>query len=273
MDNILTFDIEDWYHGNFLENDHKQTDPIDRVTEPTLRILNHLKETSNKATFFVLGCVADKYPDLIKHICQEGHEIASHSYKHKLIYNLNRDAFASDIKKSLDTLENIIGEKVYGYRAPYWSLYLKTDWAWDVLRKNGFLYDSSLYPYKTYLYGDKSIPRFKFDLFHCSLFEVPPSVLEVMKMRIPFCGGFYFRILPYWFVKWGIKRINKIDKQPAIFYLHPYEIDVKKPKSSQGFRNNFILHANIKKAEKKLLDLLRDFHFVSIKNYYNLTLK
>ncbi len=275
MNNILTFDVEDWYHGNFLDNNNNnnRAGTIDRVIEPTLKIINILKETSNKATFFVLGCVADKYPELIKEIYQEGHEIASHSYEHKLIYNLDRDEFATDIKKSVDILENIIGEKIYGYRAPYWSLYLQTDWAWDVLRKNGLLYDSSLYPFKTYLYGDNNIPRFKYYLSNSSLFEIPPSILEVLKIRIPFCGGFYFRVLPYWFVKWGINRINKYEKQPAVFYLHPYEIDAKKPKSSQGFRNNFILHVNIKKAEQKLSNLLRDFKFVSIREYYNFKLK
>ncbi len=273
MNNILTFDVEDWYHGNFLDNGNNQVDSVDRVIEPTLKIIKILKETSNKATFFVLGCVADKYPELIKKIYQEGHEIASHSYEHKLIYNLDRDKFAADIKKSVNILENITGEKIYGYRAPYWSLYLRTDWAWDVLDKNDILYDSSLYPYKTYLYGDNSIPRFRYELSNCSLFEIPPSTLEVSKIRIPFCGGFYFRVLPYWFVKWGINRINKLDKQPAVFYLHPYEIDVKKPKSSQGLRNNFILHANIKKAEQKLFNLLTDFKFVSIKDYYDLKSK
>ncbi|MFX0199075.1 MAG: polysaccharide deacetylase family protein [Candidatus Hodarchaeota archaeon] len=273
MNNILTFDLEDWYHGNFLDSDNNQADPVDRVIEPTLKIIKILKDTSNKATFFVLGSVADKYPELIKKIYQEGHEIASHSFEHKLIYNLGRDKFAADVKKSVNILENIIGEKIYGYRAPYWSLYLQTDWAWDVLQKNGLLYDSSLYPYKTYLYGDNSIPRFKYDLNNYSLFEIPPSILKVLEIRIPFCGGFYFRVLPYWFVKWGINRINKLDKQPAVFYLHPYEIDIEKPKSSHGFKNNFILHANIKKTEQKLLNLLMDFKFVSIKDYYNLKLK
>ena len=271
MNNILTFDLEDWYHGNFIY-DNNRTDYFDRVVEPTLKIINLLKETDNKATFFVLGCVADRYPQLIKKIHNEGHEIASHSYEHKLIYNLNRDEFAADIKKSVDILEKIIGEKICGYRAPYWSLHLKIDWAWNVLQENGLLYDSSLYPFKTYLYGDNKNPRFKYDLNNGSLVEIPPSTLEIGRIRIPFCGGFYFRVLPYWFVKWSINRINKHDKQPAIFYLHPYEIDVKKPRSSQGFKNNFILHANIKKAEKKLLKLLMDFKFVSIRDYYNLKL-
>jgi polysaccharide deacetylase family protein (PEP-CTERM system associated) len=270
MNNILTFDLEDWYHGNFLDN-NDQVHPVDRIVEPTLRIIDILRKTSNKATFFVLGCVADKHPELVKEVYREGHEIASHSYEHKFSYSRDRDRFATDVKESVDTLENIIGAKIYGYRAPYWSLYLETDWAWEVLRQNGLLYDSSLYPYRTYLYGDSTIPRFRFDLHNCSLFEIPPSILEISKVRIPFCGGFYFRILPYRFVKWGISRTNQLDKQPAVFYLHPYEIDVEKPRSSQGIRNNFILHANIKRAERKLWSLLMDFSFVSIRDYYNLT--
>jgi polysaccharide deacetylase family protein (PEP-CTERM system associated) len=269
MNNILTFDIEDWYHGNFLD-DSSHMDPVDRVVEPTLKITSMLRDTSNKATFFVLGCVADKHPGLIKEISREGHEIASHSYEHRLAYDLDPGVFAEDIKRSVGTLEDIVGEKIRGYRAPYWSLYRNTDWAWDVLEENGLLYDSSLYPYKTYLYGDNTIPRFRFDLAKSPLFEVPPSTLEISRMRIPFCGGFYFRVLPYWFVRWGIKRINRSEDEPAMFYLHPYEIDPAKPRSSQGLRNNFILHANVKRTEGKLVRLLTDFQFVSIRDYYGL---
>lgn len=270
MKNILTFDLEDWYHGNFLDNGENN---IDRLVEPTLKILKILKDTANRATFFVLGCVAEKYPDLIKKIHKQGHEIASHSFEHKLIYNRDRNEFARDIEKSVKVLENIIEDKIFGYRAPYWSLNFNTNWAWKILYQNGMTYDSSVYPYKTYLYGDSNAPRFKYNVNcdkNCSLLEIPPSTIEIWGKRIPFCGGFYFRILPYWFIKWGINRINNLDKQPAVFYLHPYEIDVNKPKSSKGFRNNFILHANIKKAEKKLWRLLKDFRFVSIKEFYYL---
>ncbi len=270
--NLLTFDLEDWYHGNFLE-EGEIAETQDRVVEPTEKILKILEATGNQATFFVLGCVAEKYPELIKKIHQNGHEIASHSYKHNIIYKLNREDFETDLKKSISILESIINDKVIGYRAPYWSIYQDMDWVWEVLSENGIVYDSSVYPFKTYLYGDNNVPRFKYYLNWSDdgnrIVEIPPSVLAFGGRRIPFSGGFYFRLLPYRIVKWAIQRTNINDGRPVVFYLHPYEIDPKKQKNSKGFKNNFILHVNIKKAEAKLFRLLSDFKFVNVKDYLN----
>lgn len=270
MVNILTFDLEDWYHGNFLENEEQIKNRESRVVEPTLRILELLKQTNSKATFFVLGSVAEEYPALIKKIHEQGHEIASHGYKHRLVYKLSPQEFSKDVDKSLKVLHSIINEKIIGYRAPYWSINPDMEWPIETLIENGMLYDSSIYPFKTYLYGDNEAPRFKYKVQtkkSRQFIELPPSVLEVLGKRIPFCGGFYFRLLPYWLIRRGFQQINKKEKQPAVFYLHPYEIDNKKTKNSKGFKNNFILHVNVKKAEKKLTKLLNDFQFISIKNY------
>lgn len=270
MKNLMTFDLEDWYHGNFLDENIFGKNDVDRVVEPTLTILEMLQESGNSATFFVLGCVAEKHPELIKKIHQQGHEIASHSYEHNLIYKLNKNEFQKDVEKSVKILEGIIGDKIIGYRAPYWSINYEMEWVWESLKQNGIIYDSSIYPFKTYYYGDNNASRFKHNLSwneNNSLIEIPPSTLEIMNNRIPFCGGFYFRILPYWVVRWAINRINNLENYAAVFYLHPYEIDVNKPRSSKGFRNNFILHVNIKKAEKKLRKIMKDFKFVSIKDY------
>ena len=212
--NLLTFDLEDWYHGNFIYNDTSNIDKVDRVVEPTLKILELLKNTGNYATFFVLGCVAEKYADLIKQIYNQGHEIASHSYNHNIVYNLKPEEFSQDLEKSIKILEKTINDKIIGYRAPYWSVNKDMDWAWPILKQNGIRYDSSIYPFKTYLYGDNDAPRFKYEISLQKanrLIEIPPTTLEVCKKRIPFCGGFYFRLLPYQLVKWGIKRVNKSD--------------------------------------------------------------
>lgn len=274
LSNILTFDLEDWYHGNFLNEDISEWDTYeDRVVEPTLKIISMLENTGNKATFFVLGYVAEKFPELVEQIHQKGHEIASHGYDHKLAYEKSKSEFEADVKRSIEMLEEITNEKVIGYRAPYWSLNEDMDWAWEVLYSCGIQYDSSIYPFKTYLYGSNHVPRFRYQINLIggnAIIELPPSTIELFGKRIPFCGGFYFRILPYWFIKWGIQRINEREKQPVVFYLHPYEIDVNKPQSSKGFRNNFILHVNLKKAEYKLFNLLKDHKFTSIKEFYHL---
>jgi len=269
----MTFDLEDWYHGNFLFDEYGAlANEGDRVEEPTERILAMLRETNNTATFFVLGEIAEKFPGLIQKIHNQGHEIASHSFEHKLVYNLSKESFQKDLEKSINVLQNLIDEPIIGYRAPYWSVRSELEWFWDALKKFGIKYDSSLYPYKTYLYGDNGYPRFHYTIptsVNGPINEIPPSTLELMDVRIPFCGGFYFRLLPYRIIKYGFNHINKKNEKPAIFYLHPYEIDINKPKSSKGIRNNFILNVNIKRAEKKLYNLFNDFEFVSIKEFYS----
>ena len=270
MINLLTFDLEDWFHGNFIFDQDDNVEKDSRVVEPTLRILKILEDTGSQATFFVLGSVAEKYPDLIKKIHDQGHEIGSHGYHHKLVYQQSRKNFSADVGRCIGILQQITNDKIIGYRAPYRSIYSNRSWAFEVLRESGIEYDSSVYPFKTYLYGENKVPRFKYLIngkTKDELLEIPPSVLEILYRRVPFCGGFYFRLFPYWFVKWGIKRINRIEHQPAVFYLHPYEIDIKKTKNSKGLKNNFILHVNVKKAEKKLKKLLTDFRFISIKAY------
>ena len=269
MQNLLTFDLEDWYHGNFVYDDSISIKKTDRIVEPTEKILRLLKSTNNKATFFVLGCAAAKFPHLIRKIYDEGHEIASHGFNHNLVYKLSGPSFAADVKRSIEILEKIIKNKIIGYRAPYWSLNRNMDWAFEILHENGILYDSSIYPFKTYLYGDSQAPRFRHEirLGSSAVIELPPSTLSFFRQRLPFSGGFYFRLLPYKFTRWSISKINKKEKEPVVFYLHPYEMDINKPRSSKGFRNNFILEANVHKAEDKLKRLLRDFQFVSIRTY------
>ena len=275
MKNILTIDLEDWYHGNFLEDEQRYlVNPETRLVEQTMKVLSLLDKTDNKSTFFVLGECAENFPDLILDIYKRGHEIASHGYEHKLIYKQSNDYFANDLEKSVKLLQSIIGEKVLGFRAPYWSVYKENKWVWDVLRDNGIIYDSSLFPFRTYLYGDNSFPRFRYSVDvspSSTVEEIPPSVSEIRGARIPFSGGFYFRVLPYPCINYFVNRTNRKESRPAVIYLHPYELDVKKPKSSKGFLNNFILDYNIRNNEKKFLKLLTDFRFISIKSYFGFT--
>jgi len=270
MRNILTFDLEDWFHGNFIFDENEESYSESRVLEPTTRLLTLLKNTKNRATFFVLGSVAEKYPTLIEKIAEDGHEIASHGYLHRLVYELSQAEFEEDVRRSVSVLRPLAGKEILGFRAPYWSIYPDMKWAFEVLLSMGFKYDSSVYPFKTYLYGSNDAQRFRYRIEldnGRSITEIPPSVLKVQRKRIPFCGGFYFRLLPYRFVRWGINRVNRKENMPSVFYLHPYEIDAKKTKNSKGFKNNFILHVNVKRAEKKLTRLLNDFSFISMKEY------
>ncbi|MCZ6702379.1 MAG: DUF2304 family protein [Ignavibacteria bacterium] len=271
MINLLTFDIEDWYHPTLAFKDSLNTRKLeDRVVEPTLKILNMLVETNNKATFFVLGEVAEKFPELVQEIVNRGHEVGSHGYRHDLVYDYTKQQFEADIKQSVTLLENITNQKVLSYRAPSWSLNNQTPWAWEVLSSFGFTYDSSLYPYKTFLYGSNDSPRFEYDINlkgGDKIKEIPPSVAELFKKRLPFSGGFFLRVAPIWYIKWCINQFNEFDK-PAVIYLHPWEIDVDQPRISLNLKDRFIMYVNLKNTEKKLLRLLKEYRFDSIKNYF-----
>ncbi len=271
MQNIFTVDLEDWYHGNFID-DPSYTSIVyeERLIDSTIKILSLLKKTNNLATFFVLGIDAEKFPELITRIANDGHEIASHCYEHKLVYNRTRESFDADLKKSKEIIESIIGDTIIGFRAPYWSVKEDIEWVWEVLLENGFKYDSSVFPFKTYLYGNSKAPRFKYQMNVNGnvLNEVPPTVLSLFNQRIPFLGGFYFRVTPFSLIKQGLTNINKKSQQPGVFYIHPWELDPDKPDNSTGLLNKFILNYNIGKTESKLSKLLHNFQFTSIKDFY-----
>ncbi|MFQ5649772.1 MAG: polysaccharide deacetylase family protein [bacterium] len=273
MKNILTFDIEDWYHPNLADKELLNDLPLeDRVEAPTLRILNMLDETNNKATFFVVGDVVEKFPNLVAEMVRRGHEVGSHGHRHNLVYQVTKAQFETDLTQALKTLEKITNRRVLGYRAPSWSLGQRTPWAWHVLNELGFAYDSSLYPFETFLYGDNGSPRFEFqvELPDGGTFrEIPPSVAEVLGKRLPFSGGFFFRVVPYALIKWGIRQHHAVGK-PAVMYLHPWELDVDQPRLKVDARKRFILYANLDKTERKLQRLLREFRFVSIRDYLGL---
>jgi polysaccharide deacetylase family protein (PEP-CTERM system associated) len=271
MNNILTFDVEDWYHPHLVSSSVAGTGaPASRLAGPMRRILQLLKESGNRATFFVLGCIAETLPELVLSIRDAGHEVASHGHGHRLVYGLTRDEFTEDLARSKRSIEGILKEPVLGYRAPTWSLNDRTRWVFDELAVQGFLYDSSLFPFKTYLYGSNQNARFARRMEIESgypLIETPPSVLRVLGMRVPFCGGFYFRVLPYRFIRAAVRSINRKEKEPVMLYLHPWELDPEQPKPI-GFRpGRFIQYHGIGKTESKLRRLLADFRFVSIRDF------
>lgn len=266
--NILTIDIEDWQQSTLNNNL-----PISyRVYRNTHRFLNILKKRKVKATLFFQGMVAEKYPELVKRAVQEGHEVATHGYAHKVIFKQCKIEFEDDLKRSIDVLESITQVKVKGYRAPDYSVIKDALWALDIISKNGIEYDSSIFPIRNSRYGIPDFHRFPICIKNdgqSSLWEIPLSTLNYFKFNIPFAGGGYFRLYPYRLIKWGIKQINK-QGQPAILYFHPYELD---PNEFQEIKENipgklrFTQGLNRKKTEKKLERLLSDFEYYTISEY------
>ena len=269
--NILQIDVEDW----FCDLDISEWDKHEnRVLEATNKILKLLKETDNKATFFMLGYVAEAFPELVKKILDQGHEIGTHGYSHTRITNQTPEEFEKDLDKSLKILKKITKEKIWGYRAPQFTIARKTAWAIDILKKKGLKYDSSIFPVKTPLYGvpgaptkpyrissediGKNSPQETFLEFPLSTFKIPFT-----KKRIPVAGGFYLRFFPYFFIRYALKKINK-KNQPAICYIHPWELDPDNPKIKSL---KWYYYFNIKSTEKKFKKLLNDFRFTSTKEW------
>lgn len=243
---ILTFDLDFWHGGKFLKKylPQDKNSLKDFVKEPTEPILDLLNRYNQKATFFVLGEIARKYPRLIKEIDQSGHEIASHGYSHKLLTELNPEEFEKEIIKTNQVIEEITGQKPIGFRAPNFSLKTTTKWAFQILEKHNFQYDSSVHP----LSFEKIYPDY-------SIKELPPSL-----------GGVYFRIFPLKAYLALTKLISKTT--PPIIYLHPYELFDSTPRieSAPWFKKK-IKYFGIKNALTKFKKMLKKFDFISIKNY------
>lgn len=274
MRNLLTIDLEEWFHANYHDGvfDPHQTYEV-RIIQNTERLLALFHEHQATATFFVLGYVARQHPQLIRQIAAAGHEIASHGYAHQLIYQQTPAVFKEDVRQAKELAEEIIGQKVKGYRAPSWSITPKSLWAWEVLEELGFAYDASVFPIKTYLYGLPSSPRFpyhpKYEGKTFKLLEIPSSTVRILNKNIPFAGGFYLRALPYPFISQGLKAVNR-QSEPAVIYLHPREIDPGQPRLTLSPKESFIHYYGVKGCERKLVRLLRNFKFTSIESYYGL---
>lgn len=275
MVNVLTIDVEDWY----MDIDVKHWgDYEDRVVGNTERVLNLLAAANTRATFFIVGYVAEHFPELVEDIKARGHEIATHGYRHKRITELSPSEFEEDLLRSIAVLEEITGDKVLGHRAREFTIMEKTSWAIDILKRNGLRYDSSIFPVRTHLYGVADAPRFpyhisssdiKLDAVEDDFLEVPSAVyrIPVIRKNIPVAGGFYLRFFPYWFIKHAIKKINK-QNQPAICYLHPWELDPAPPRINALAWYNYW---GLCSTEAKFRSLLRDFRFTSVKQYFGLS--
>lgn len=265
--NGLTVDLEDWYHG--LTSTNRQPDLWpkleSRVVANTERLLDLLAAHKVQATFFVLGKVAEQYPDLIRCVAAAGHEIGIHGYTHRDIRRLTPDSFAAELDRSLACLTPLVREPLIGHRAPYFSINHRSLWALDLLAERGFRYDSSFFPARSRLYGYPRAPRFPHRLDgNQGMMEFPVSTARLFGMNLPIAGGIYLRALPYWFVKWSINRLHR-EGQPAIMYLHPYDLDTEQSVPVATPREWFVRYCNRRGSLKKLRRLLRDFHFGPLK--------
>ncbi|MDQ6788692.1 MAG: polysaccharide deacetylase family protein [Acidobacteriota bacterium] len=269
--NALTIDFEDWYQG--LEIPYKEWDKFeDRIDFIGDKLLGILEDAGNtKATFFMLGYIAEKHPAIVKKIEAAGHEIATHGFSHTLIYQQKPEVYRKEMQRAIGFLENLTGEKVVGHRAPFFSITKDSLWALDILGELGIEYDSSIFPVLNYRYGIAGAPRFPYEIERngFKFTEFPVSTLKFGKVTLPIAGGAYFRIYPYQLSKQFLKQVNR-SGHPFTFYLHPWELDPEHPRIPLPRRIAATHYFNLGATEKRFRKLLRDFKFASMKEVLNI---
>jgi len=270
MRNALTVDVEDYFQVAAFA---AQIDPATwdriplRVERNTERLLELFADHGAKATFFVLGWVAERCPELVRTIAGQGHEVACHGYSHQLIYTQTPAVFREETVRAKACLEDQSQRPVLGYRAASYSITLRSLWALDALVEAGFTYDSSIFPIRHDRYGIPGSPRWPYRLTTPSggsLVEFPPSTYAVLGYPVPVAGGGYFRQYPYALTRLALGRINRKDDRPFIFYLHPWEIDPEQPRIPAGWLSRFRHYTNLGRCEERLKRLLQDFSFATV---------
>lgn len=270
MQNALTIDVEDYFQVTAFDGVVRRQDWMvypSRVEDNTRRVLDLLDEFSLSGTFFVLGWVAEHYPGVVQAIVNGGHEVACHGYGHELVYNLQPHAFRADVRRCKALLEDLTGAPVLGYRAPSYSITSKSMWALDILIEEGFSYDSSIFPIVHDNYGIPGSERFPYDIVRpCgSIREFPLTTLQVnfagRKITLPIAGGGYLRLLPAGVVLWGMRSINSAEKQPAVLYFHPWEMDPDQPRIKARLKSRFRHYLNLDTTEEKVRSLLNKLSF------------
>jgi polysaccharide deacetylase family protein (PEP-CTERM system associated) len=259
----MTVDVEEYFQVAAFE-DRIRRDAWERypsrVMLNTGRVLDVFAEHHVQATFFVLGWVAERAPQLVRRIVDEGHELASHGYDHTRATMLDRKTFSDDVTRTKRTLEDLSGRLVRGYRAPSYSIGAHNLWTLEVLQEAGYLYSSSIYPIRHDLYGMPEAPRFAFRLHRDAILEFPVTTVELAGCKLPAGGGGYFRLLPYPVYSWALRRVNGRDRQPGIFYFHPWEVDPDQPRvDGASLRSRFRHYVNLGTMEARLRRLLVDF--------------
>lgn len=268
MINALTFDLEDWFCVSNLSPFISRNEwdlQEQRAYHNTKRILSLLKRYDTRATFFILGWIAERLPELIRDIDSEGHEIATHGYSHRVLSEMTAEDFDRDIARSIEIIRPLIREDIIGFRAPTFSIRADTLWALNVLKKHGIIYDSSVFPI-SFIAGSKGIPNLTLAVFRHTngIIEFPLSCAEVLFLRVPCSGGCFFRLFPYNLTRHLLRRVNR-DGRPFIFYLHPWEIDPDQPRMKMPFIDSMRHYTNLDRTYGRLERLLQDFQFTSIR--------
>ncbi len=272
--NALSVDVEDYYHvsafsGVVRRKDWGQYPP--RVEDNTRRVLDLFAAAGTTATFFMLGCVAERHPRLVRDIVADGHELASHGYAHHRVWELSPASFISDIDRTRRLLEDIAGVPVLGYRAPSFSIDHETWWAYEALEAAGYRYSSSIHPIRHDHYGMPDAPRFPFRPAGIRMIEIPVGTVERSGRRWSCAGGGFFRILPYAWSSGGIRRVNGREDRPVTFYFHPWEIDTDQPRiAAAPVRSRLRHYTNLEYMETKLRRLFADFAWMRMVAVYGI---
>lgn len=277
MFNAFSVDVEDYFQvGAFA----RTISPADwdsyesRVVSNTRRILDLMAACPKpvRGTFFVLGWVAERNPDLVPEIARAGHEVASHGYAHRLVYEMSEEEFRDDVRKTRRMLQEQSGQSILGYRAPSFSIVKRTPWAHRVLVEEGYRYDSSVFPIHHDLHGNADAPREIHTILTDAgpILEFPPAVVRTLGQNIPTGGGGYFRFFPYFVTARWLRSINN-QGRPFVFYIHPWEVDPDQPRiDGASAKSRFRHYLNLRRTADRLTRLLRDFRFVPVQKVLNL---
>ncbi len=270
MQNILTIDLEEWYHAEYVK-DKVQRNNKDLARRDLAQTINLLEEQGVKATFFVLGEIAERYPELIREIKENGHEVAFHAFHHEPLWKKTAETF----KLEIDKFNALVDQPCKGFRAPSFSLNNKAKWALNVLNETGFKYDSSIFPAKTPLYGvwhaptrpyKPSLDDVSVEDENASLWEFPLLVYPFAVFRLPTAGGFYLRFLPLNLINKSVRKANKCG-YPAVMFVHTWEVNPEAPKLKLGIYKSFVTYHNIEETSTRLKHLLSSFEFTSVEDY------
>lgn len=261
--NVMSVDVEDWFQvaafAGVIERDSWQRREW-RVQSNVERILDMFAANAVQATFFTLGCIAERYPQLMRRIAAAGHEIASHGWEHVRVVEQDRETFRQDVLRTKGVLEDTSGMAVLGYRAASYSIGRDNLWALEVLQETGHSYSSSIYPIRHDLYGMPEAPRFAFRAGAGGLLEIPVTTVQLGSARLPCGGGGFFRLFPYAFSRWALRSVNERDGQPGVFYFHPWEIDPRQPRVADApLKSKFRHYLALDRMEARLKRMLADF--------------
>jgi polysaccharide deacetylase family protein (PEP-CTERM system associated) len=272
IQNAMTVDVEDYFQVSAFEQIIRRDDwenlPC-RIPQNMDKILQMFADRQVKSTFFVLGWVAERFPDVVKKIVTDGHEVASHGWSHVRVPNSNPDDFFADVDKTRKLLQDLSGQPVIGYRAASYSVTKNTLWAYDQLARAGYQYSSSIFPIKHDLYGIPDAPRTPFIIEDTGTLEIPLTTVKLFERNFPCSGGGWFRLMPYSLFKAGLKRVNNNDRLPGIFYFHPWEVDPEQPRQKNlPAKTAFRHYLNLERMASRLDQLLLDFNWDTMQQVF-----